>query len=256
MEFGLEGKVVLVSGSSRGIGRAIAESFLREGASVVLTGRDEPSLEQTRSELDAASGADRVLSWRGDLTQPAEIEACLDAVDRRYERLDIVVANIGGGSGTRRWDVEADEWLAVLERNLLGGIRLVRAAGPRLLAGDGGAVTFVGSIAGVETTDAPIPYGAAKAALAHAAKGLARSFAPQVRVNVVAPGNVVFPGSVWERRLTENREGVDAMLAAEVPLRRLGVPEEIADAVVFLSSPRSSFSTGTCLVVDGGQTRS
>ncbi|MHB8470812.1 MAG: SDR family NAD(P)-dependent oxidoreductase, partial [Gaiellaceae bacterium] len=147
-----------------------------------------------------------------------------------------------------------DEWLSALDTNLLAGVSLVRAAAERLLA-SGGTATLIASIAGLEAGDAPLAYGAAKAALVHAAKGLSRALAPSVRINVVAPGNVLLPRGIWERRLADDPEGVETILRNDVPLERFGTPDEIADAVVFLSSARASFITGVCLVVDGGQTR-
>jgi 3-oxoacyl-[acyl-carrier protein] reductase len=120
-----------------------------------------------------------------------------------------------------------------------------------------GSVTVISSIAAREAFGAPAAYGAAKAALEAVSKALARTAVREgVRVNVVAPGNILFPGGRWEQRLREDESGVRAMLAAEVPLGRFGRPEEVADAVVFLASERASFITGACLVVDGGQTRS
>ena len=116
---------------------------------------------------------------------------------------------------------------------------------------------LMASIAGVEALETPLPYAAAKAAVIALAKGLARDLASQaIRVNAIAPGNILAPGGPWEQRLQRDRAAVEAYIAREVPLRRFGTPEEIADAVAFLVSERASFITGTCLVADGGQTRS
>ncbi|HET7568253.1 MAG TPA: SDR family oxidoreductase [Gaiellaceae bacterium] len=251
MELELNGAVALVAGSSRGIGLAVAEGFLREGASVAICGRDADSLAAAEARL---AGGERVLAWRGDAGDPERIPELLDAVRSRFGRLDALVANVGSGRGTRGWDVAADEWLASLQTNLLGSMSLVRAAAP-LLQDGGGSVTCVASIAGLESIGAPVPYEAAKAGLVHAAKALSRSLAPAVRVNVVAPGNVLFPGGRWEELRAADPEGVDEMLRTQVPLGRFAEPAEVADAVLFLSSPRAAFVTGACLVVDGGQSR-
>jgi 3-oxoacyl-[acyl-carrier protein] reductase len=247
----LTGKVALVAGSSRGIGLAVAEAFLREGASVVVTGRDADALAAAEADL---AGGERVLAWCGDLRDPKSAEACVRAVQERFGRLDVLVANVGSGRGTLGWDVAPDEWLASLETNFLGSVELARLAAPQLRAA-AGSIVFVASIAGLESIGAPAPYEAAKAALLAAAKSLSRSLAPEVRVNCVAPGNVFFPGGRWEEIRSERPEMVDEMLRTQVPLRRFGSPEEIADAVLFLASPRAAFVTGSCLVVDGGQTR-
>lgn len=255
MELELAGTVALVTGSSRGIGRAVAAAFMREGAAVVVTGRDAEDLDEARADLSAQAGDDRVLAWRGDLTDAAQIDDCVTATLERFGRLDAVVAAVGGGAGTRGWDVDPDETEAILTANLFAGLQVARATAPHLLEQEGASLTFVASIAGLESLDAPIAYGAAKAGLIAAAKGLARTLAPRVRVNVVAPGNVLAPGGTWERKLRDDGAAVTTLLERDVPLRRLGTPEEIADAVVFLASKRASFVTGACLVVDGGQTR-
>lgn len=251
MDLELNGKVVLVAGSSRGIGLAIAEAFLQEGASVIVTGRREEPLAAAVEQL---GNAEHVLAWCGDAGDPEQIPALLAAARERFGGVDVVVANVGSGRGTRGWDVSADEWVSALQTNLLGSMNLARDVAPLLLERDGSSLTVISSIAGIESIGAPVPYEAAKAALVHAAKALSRSLAP-VRVNVVAPGNVLFPGGRWEELLNEDREKVEAMLRSDVPLGRFGVPGEIADAVLFLSSARAAFVTGACLVVDGGQSR-
>jgi len=168
-----------------------------------------------------------------------------------------VVANVGSGTAPSGWDLSPDDWQAALTANLLGSMALARKAMSRLIARGGGNITFVSSIAGVEAINAPIGYSAAKAAVLSAMKSLSRLVGPQgVRVNAVAPGNVLFPGGSWERKLMEREDFFKEYIRTEVPLQRFGRPEEIADAVVFLASERASFITGACLVVDGGQTRS
>src|SRR3954452_12123115 len=119
-----------------------------------------------------------------------------------------------------------------------------------------GSIVLVSSIAGLESLGAPIPYGTAKAALEHYAKDLSRRVGRHgVRVNTVAPGNILFPGGTWQRKLDADPAGVQSMIAAEVPLGRFGTPMEIGSAVAFLASDRAAFITGACMVVDGGQTR-
>ena len=254
MDLGLSGKVALVTGASRGIGLAIARAFLAEGAKVCVTGRDGAALEQARAEL-ATLGS--VLAVRADMTQDADIRRALHESEAGLGPLDAVVANVGNGSGKPGHVLDTADWQSMLSTNLLGGMALAAQVLPRLSKRQGGSLTFVSSIAGLEAVGAPAPYAAAKAAL-HAACG---SFARQVggdgvRVNCLAPGNVLFPGGSWERKLADRPGVFEGMVEAEVPLRRFATPGEIADVAVFLASSRAAFVTGAVWVVDGGQTRS
>lgn len=255
MNLELGGSVALIAGASRGIGLAIARGFAREGADVVITGRSPEPLESARRQVEA-DGPGRVVAVAGDMTQEDSIARALEAAER-FGGVDAVVANVGSGSARGGFNLTRADWQAVLDQNLIGGALLASAALERLTAQGSGSLTFVSSIAGWEAIAAPVTYGAAKAALLHVTKALARQVGGRgVRVNAVAPGNVLFPGGSWERRLAERREHFETYVREEVPLGRFGRPEEIADAVLFLASARASFVTGTCLVVDGGQTRS
>jgi 3-oxoacyl-[acyl-carrier protein] reductase len=222
----------------------------------MLTGRDEARLREAAASFGGTDG-DTILTFAGDLTEADVANACVRAARSRWGRLDILVANVGSGRGSAGLDASDSEWDEMLRMNLLGSVRLTRAAVPLLTAGGGGTIVFVASIAGLEALRAPLAYGAAKAGLVHAAKGLAAHLAPSgIRVNVVAPGNVIFPGGRWEQIQAAEPEDTARYIEKHVPLGRFGRPEEIASAVVFLASERASFITGACLVVDGGQTRS
>jgi len=257
MDLGLHDKVAFIAGSSRGIGLAIARAFRREGVKVVVTGRHVESLEEASALLAAKAEAKCMLSVRGDMTNPADIQYALDEAISAFGVIDAVVANVGNGTAPSGWNLKLNDWQSALNLNLLGGMALASAALPHLIAHGGGSLTFISSIAGCEAIDAPVTYSAAKAAIQSAMKSLSRLVGPHgVRVNAVAPGNVLFPGGLWERKLAEHREFFEQYIQAEVPLQRFGRPEEIADAVVFLASERASFITGACLVIDGGQTRS
>jgi 3-oxoacyl-[acyl-carrier protein] reductase len=257
MDLHLLDKVVLVAGSSRGIGKAIAAAFLEEGARVCITGRSRADLDATEQEFGRA---DCVLALEGDLTEASGVEAVYRAIADRWGRLDAMIANLGTGSGKQGWELEDAEWDRLFRLNFQASTRLAQKAIPMLMK-SGGCIVFVSSITGVEATLAPLPYSAAKAALIHYSKNLARQLAKQkVRVNCVAPGNVLFEGGSWarrlEERLEERREAVMKHIEAEVPMGRFGTPAEIANLVVFLTSDRASFVTGACWVADGGQTRS
>ena len=252
----LAGKTALVGGSSRGIGRGIALVFLTEGANVLLTGRDAASLDKTRAELEQDFGRDRVAGFAGDLTKRDVCGVAVDSVLRRWHRLDIVVANVGTGRGTTGWRLTDGDWESMLAMNLMAGVKLIESALPPLIEAGRGSILAIASIAALEAMPAPMPYSAAKAALLAYIKNLSRQVGPNgVRVNAIAPGNVIFPGGTWDKKRSENEAETRRYIEAEVPLRRFGQPEEIGHAAAFLASDRASFITGACLTVDGGQTR-
>ena len=257
MDLGLDNKVAFIAGSSRGIGLAIAQAFLAEGAKVVITGSGAESLKQAESRLQAQSDGSRILAVQGDLNQEAGITAALDKARAAFGGIDAVIANVGSGTAPAGWNLSRGDWNSALEVNLLGSMALATLSIPYLLERGGGSLIFISSIAGLEAINAPVGYSAAKAALISAMKSLSRLVGPQgIRVNAVAPGNVLFPGGSWERKLQERPEFFEQYIRTEVPLQRFGRPQEIADAVLFLASNRAGFITGACLVVDGGQTRS
>lgn len=256
MDLGLENKSVLVSGSSGGIGFAIAEAFLKEGARVQISGRDAERLSDAHDSLRRRYAPDRLDAFSGDLTREDAIAAALRQAADRFGGLDGAVANIGSGVGKTGWALSAEDWRSMADVNLVGSMTLAAQAVPYLKGRDNPSLTFVSSIAGLEAIPAPIPYSAAKAALQMAAKNLSRQLGPdRIRVNTVAPGNVQFPGGVWDRKRQEDAAAVERYIAGEVPLGRFAEAEEIADAVVFLASARARFITGALLTVDGGQTR-
>jgi 3-oxoacyl-[acyl-carrier protein] reductase len=258
MDLGLSNQVVFVAGSSRGIGKAIAAALLAEGASVVLTGRDEASLHAAQTELTNPDTFHRILALAGDLADSATIAHALVQTRERFGCIDHLIANLGTGSGKPGWDQPEEEWQRLFELNFFASARLAQAVLPHLLANpDGGSILFISSICAVEATPAPLPYSAAKAALVNYSKNLARQLGPKkIRVNTIAPGNIYFPGGSWERHLNHRREAVESMLQAEVPLQRFGTPEEIASLAAYLCSSQAAFATGGCYVMDGGQTRS
>jgi 3-oxoacyl-[acyl-carrier protein] reductase len=254
MDLRLAGKTTLVTGSSRGIGRAIALRLAAEGARVMVTGRTSADVKRAVSDIEAASGPGRALGFRGDLRRPAAAKAAVSAVLAAWGRLDILVANVGSGRGTPGVNADEAEWRRIIEMNLMTSVHAARAAVPTMKSARQGSIVFISSIAGLMPLGAPLAYEAAKAALNALSRGLARDLSGDgIRVNTVAPGNILFPGGGWEKRLRADARSVKNMLARQVPLRRFGTPEEIADAVAFTASPAAAFMTGACIVVDGGQ---
>lgn len=258
MDLELSARVAFVAGGSRGIGKAIARRLVLEGAQVAVAARTKATLDSSVLELAGLSTRDnQVIAYQGDLTDIASVDRAVRTVSERWRAPDIVIANVGTGRGPRGWDASDEAWHLALQANLLCSVQLARAFLPGMIARGSGVIVLISSITGVEATPAPLPYSAAKAALVNYAKNLARDVGQHgVRVNVVAPGNIMFDGGSWAERLSANPEAVTTMLRSEVPLRRFGGVEEIADVVAFVASDRASFMTGSCIVVDGGQTRS
>jgi 3-oxoacyl-[acyl-carrier protein] reductase len=253
MDLALRGQTALVSGASRGIGLGIAQAFAAEGVRMALAARGAEAFGKAAASLGAA---DTPVTIAADMTDETEIRRAFARAEDALGGLDIVVANVGSGASVAGHEVTRAEWERVMTLNFFGAASLASVAAQHLGARGKGSLIFVSSIAGLEAVGAPAPYAAAKAALQGLVKSYARTLGPiGVRVNAVAPGNIWFDGGVWDGRLKADRAGVEAMLAREVPLRRLGAPREVADVVAFLASDRASFITGATIVVDGGQTR-
>lgn len=248
MNLELTGKVALITGSSRGIGRGIAQVLHDEGCQVILNGRDPDALSSSAQPL----GGYYVM---GDVCIPEQAREVVDVARKFRGKIDIVVANVGSGASVPPGTESSEEWSRMLNINLESAVNTISAA-REALAESKGAALCVSSICGLSTLGAPIAYSAAKAALNSYVRGISAVLAQDgVRIVGLAPGNVLFPGSTWERKFKADEGSVQRMLDANVPMRRLGRVQEIADVAAFLCSPRASFMTGTMVTVDGGQIR-
>lgn len=248
MELELSGRTALVTGSSRGIGRAIAQVLCAEGCRVAVNARNAEELQSCAEALGAAAAI------VGDVTDADDACRVVDAAVHALGGLDILVCNVGSGRSVAPGQETPQEWQRVFALNLWSATNMVEAAREALVASRG-VVVCISSICGLEMVPgAPVTYSAAKAALHAYVRGIARPLGKLgVRINAVAPGNILFDGGVWSRKLGNDAEAVRSMLERDVALVRFGSPEDVARLVGYLVSSASGFATGAVWTLDGGQ---
>jgi NAD(P)-dependent dehydrogenase (short-subunit alcohol dehydrogenase family) len=249
MDLGLKGLRAVVSGGTKGIGRAVAELLADEGAGVAICARHEPEVGAAVEALRARGVP--AFGQALDVADAGALKAWVAAAARELGGLDIVVANVSALA------IGADEesWRKSFEVDLMHSVRMVEAAMPYLEKSKAASVVTISSVSGREVDFAAGPYGALKAALIHYTQGLAFQLAGKgIRANTVSPGNTYFEGGVWQQIEKGNPDFFKQALALN-PTGRMAKPEEIARAAVFLASPAASFVMGTNLVVDGALTR-
>lgn len=249
MDLQLRGKTALVTGGTRGIGRAIVEAFASEGANVAFCARDAAEIAETEAAL-ADSGV-KVEGAVLDMGDGDGVAAWVDGVAGRFGGLDAVVSNV---SALAIPDT-AENWEASLRIDLMGTVQLMQAAIPHVRRSDSPSLVAISSVSGREVDFASGPYGTVKSALIAYMAGLAFQLADAgIRANTVSPGNTYFDGGVWQGIESGSPEMFTESLALN-PTGRMGTPQEVADVVVFVSSPRASRMTGANVLVDGGLSR-
>ena len=248
MDLGLNGRRALVTAASRGIGLAIAQTLADQGTDVAICARAEGGLETAKKDLEARGV--KVFTKAVDVADGDAFQAFVGEAAEALGGLDVYVSNAsaGGGPGTKAWQ-------AAFDVDVMGAVRGVEAALPSLVQSDAASVIFISSTAALEYLGLPQAYNAMKAALISHASDLSQALAPQgVRVNVVSPGPIYFEGGNWEMIKQAMPKIYEAALG-QCAIGRMGTPEEVARAVVFLASPAASLITGANLVTDGGFTK-
>jgi 3-oxoacyl-[acyl-carrier protein] reductase len=248
MDLGLKGRKAIITGGSRGLGRAAAETLAAEGCDIAICSRGAEGVETAKKSLEAKGV--KVFAQAVDVGDKEALEGFIAAAIADLGGLDILVSNPSGGNG-----VDESAWKANFEVDLMGAVRSVNASVAALSESDSASVIFISSTAAVETFMGPTSYNAIKAGLITHANGLSQALAGKgIRVNTVSPGPIMVEGGSWDMIKTHNEAMYNATVA-QIPAGRLGTDQEVADAIAFLASPRSAFTTGVNFVIDGGFTK-
>ena len=257
MNLQLTDQVAIVTGSSQGLGLASARALVEEGARVTICARRPDILKQAATELRALAGhADRVLAIAADVSTAAGAEKVVAGTLTQFQRVDILVNNVGKATGTDIVETTDDEWQAAFDQTLFPAVRLSRLVVPHMRTQRAGVILMIASIWGRES-GGRMTYNAVKAAEISLAKAMAQQLAKDnIRVNSVAPGSISFPGGSWWKRQQDDPKGIAEFVAREIPFGRFGTAEEVGALVAFLASPKASWITGASVTVDGGQSRS
>jgi 3-oxoacyl-[acyl-carrier protein] reductase len=253
MDLGLSGKVAMITGGNRGLGREMAKALAAEGMSVSICARGKDTLDEAVAEF---SRAGKAIGMVGDVTQPDFAQRWVDETAKQFGGIDVLVNNAGAAKPGALGELPESAWQEQFDLNLFAPVRLARLCAPHMEKRGGGSIINIGSIYGRES-GGPMTYNASKAALHSFTKMLAREFAPKnIRVNTVAPGSIIFEGGIWQQVFKANPAFEKDFISHDLPAGRLGRPDEVAYAVVMLASPRASWITGASIPVDGAQGRS
>jgi 3-oxoacyl-[acyl-carrier protein] reductase len=247
MHINFKDKIVVVVGGTKGIGLAISKSFLVSDAIVHIISRHSNIALEKILKFEYKN---KVFFHIADST----VESNLQNIANIIGNFDILVSNVGSGKSDSNSINESIAWNLSWDINFTSSLNSARVFSHFI--NNSGVITFISSIAGIENLNAPTEYGVAKSAINTFSKILSHKLAPRIRVNAVAPGNIYFKNGTWDLKISENPELVSEFIENNVPLKRFGKPEEVADLVLFLSSEKAEFITGACITIDGGQTKS
>ena len=257
MDLGLKNRGVIVAASSEGIGRATAEAFAREGAQVAMCARTESTLRQAAAEIQSATGAE-VYAEPLDVTDASAVQRFTENVAKRFGRIDVCITNAGGPPAKNFLSVSADEWRKAMDMNFLSVVYLAKAVIPHMQRHRWGRIITITSVSVKQPITDLVMSNAVRAGVVGLVKSLSNEFGKDgILVNNVAPGYTATErlkelAGVRALAAGTSPEAVYGQWSAEIPLRRVGQPQEIADAILWLASERASYLTGQTLLIDGG----
>jgi 3-oxoacyl-[acyl-carrier protein] reductase len=253
----LKDSVAVITGSSQGLGLASARALVEEGSRVTICARTADKLQTAADELRAIAGAaDRVLAITADVSTPDGAERVVAETIKHFGRVDVLVNNVGKAGGTDIVDTTDEDWHSAIDQTLFPAVRMSRLVVPHMRKQQSGVILMIASIWGRES-GGRMTYNAVKAAEISLAKAMSQQLAKDnIRVNSVAPGSIAFEGGTWWKRSQDDPKGMAEFVKREIAFGRFGKAEEVGALVAFLASPKASWITGSCITVDGGQSRS
>jgi 3-oxoacyl-[acyl-carrier protein] reductase len=250
MDLQLQGKNILVTGGSKGIGKAMARAFAEEGANVSIAARDMETLIKCKNELGG-----RISIFQTDINKPDDREKLMDSFIKQNGSIDVLINNAGGSNGGKATETEMDLFYQAMELNYFSAVHLSKLAVEHMKKNRSGSIINITSVFGRES-GGKVTYNNAKSALISFTKSLADEVIPYgIRVNSIAPGSILHETGNWKKRLEADPEGIKEFVEREIPAGRFGTPEEIADVAAFLASDKASWIVGASINVDGGQSR-